>query len=153
MQKMASRSCSFGFKSLSRKSNLFEKKIHAFSTKVPSSILYSSSDDALHFCFSSGDDKSTQPFVLNREKSEFLADITDENVILPIADYIESHYAIENSNQFVGGMGENDNGVWFSSNSDSCDILDYSDILKGEYCGAVSRKFCLWCFFFLQVKK
>mmetsp|Transcript_7330 Transcript_7330/g.10484 ORF Transcript_7330/g.10484 Transcript_7330/m.10484 type:complete len:160 (-) Transcript_7330:438-917(-) len=54
-------------------------------------------------------------------------------VLEGIVEKIESHYALENnSKQFVGGMGENDNGVWFTTGSkDIFDTLDHWDLIKG----------------------
>jgi hypothetical protein len=62
-------------------------------------------------------------------------DISPQGLTISAAAQIEKHYCIENSKQFVGGMGENDKGVWISAISTS-DTLDYWDDIKGEYCAS-----------------
>lgn len=45
---------------------------------------------------------------------------------------IESHYTLEDRSQFVGGMGENDGGVWFMNRDlDDIDTLDYYEEIRG----------------------
>ena len=55
---------------------------------------------------------------------------TENDFVQGIASEIERHYAIENSEQFVGGMGENDGGVWIVSDGMD-DALDYWEFIKG----------------------
>jgi len=55
-----------------------------------------------------------------------------EGLIDSIASSIEEHYAIENSEQFVGGMGENDGGVWISSDT-NVDTLYYWEDIRGKF--------------------
>jgi hypothetical protein len=55
---------------------------------------------------------------------------TENDFVQGIASEIERHYAIENSEQFVGGMGENDGGVWIVSDGLN-DTLDYWEFIKG----------------------
>ena len=63
----------------------------------------------------------------NSSSSESYLEVTES-----IAARIEAHYALENDgNQFVGGMGENDGGVWFvSSKGDYWDTLDHWQLIR-----------------------
>mmetsp|Transcript_11147 Transcript_11147/g.20865 ORF Transcript_11147/g.20865 Transcript_11147/m.20865 type:complete len:145 (+) Transcript_11147:152-586(+) len=54
-----------------------------------------------------------------------------QGLTISAAVQIEKHYCIDNSKQFVGGMGENDQGVWISAIS-NLDTLDYWDDIKGK---------------------
>ncbi len=54
-----------------------------------------------------------------------------DDFVQSVASEIEKHYAIENSEQFVGGMGENDGGVWIlSSPHGSRDTLEYWAVIR-----------------------
>ena len=58
---------------------------------------------------------------------------TENDFVQSVTSEIEKHYAIENSEQFVGGMGENDGGVWMVSGGTG-DTLDYWEVIRGEIC-------------------
>mmetsp|Transcript_3651 Transcript_3651/g.4486 ORF Transcript_3651/g.4486 Transcript_3651/m.4486 type:complete len:341 (+) Transcript_3651:191-1213(+) len=72
-----------------------------------------------------------------KEYNPLSSSIRDE-VIDDISAAVESHYTLDDRDQFVGGMGENDGGVWFvvdgsSSNGDEyeyCDTLDYWEHIR-----------------------
>lgn len=54
---------------------------------------------------------------------------TENDFVQSVTSEIEKHYAIENSEQFVGGMGENDGGVWMVSGGTG-DTLDYWEVIR-----------------------
>ena len=112
---------------------------------------------ALHFIISSSQKASAEDhqnskkprvyspalFVSNEEK-QIISQSADSNdnkdidimeLFHEIPSVIEHHYAIENQDQFVGGMGENDGGVWFvvDENDYENDTLDYWEQIRGKW--------------------
>jgi hypothetical protein len=57
-------------------------------------------------------------------------DVAVEKMVTDMADIIDAHYALEGKDQFVGGMGENDGGVWFVSNDHCVETLDYWEQIR-----------------------
>ncbi len=61
-----------------------------------------------------------------------------DDIIRDISAIVESHYTLDGSDgrdQFVGGMGENDGGVWFvadCSDGSGCDTLDHWQLIRGK---------------------
>mmetsp|Transcript_665 Transcript_665/g.1049 ORF Transcript_665/g.1049 Transcript_665/m.1049 type:complete len:249 (+) Transcript_665:117-863(+) len=111
----------------------------SFSTSIQngiSSVKVHQTNESLHFqlCSNNIDSSSlnSRPYILTpsmpsvREINELEI---SEGLIDAIASSIEEHYAIENSEQFVGGMGENDGGVWISSDT-SVDTLYYWEDIR-----------------------
>jgi hypothetical protein len=55
-------------------------------------------------------------------------DVKEENGVAVIVNEIEKYYSLDNSKQFVGGMGETDGGVWLvSEDLDTIDTLEFSE--------------------------
>lgn len=115
-------------------------------------------DDALHFIISSDESSESNPTKIFspalflpkdgidvtegkeyniEDPSSSSLSVRDE-MITDISAIVESHYTLDNGNQFVGGMGENDGGVWFVAdcNSSTCsgdgcdDTLDYWEHIR-----------------------
>jgi hypothetical protein len=114
--------------------------------KITSNVKFHQSDQSIHFYLLSNDastdiewDDPSMKFILsnsqynNKKQVVKQLDISQGlSIQSSIAAQIEKHYCIESSNQFVGGMGENDGGVWISAIS-TLDTLDYWDDIKGKY--------------------
>jgi len=101
-------------------------------------------NNALHFIISSNEDKKDQKksiilspsfFADEEEKDVVLESIDDDSsqdvVLESISSRIEARYGLDNQAQFVGGMGENDGGVWFVADTlDDFDTLDYWEQIR-----------------------
>jgi hypothetical protein len=120
-----------------------------------SNLTFYQSDQSIHFFLLSNSATNKEwsdpsmKFILsnsqyNKQKVKQLDIISKEGLTTSAAEQIEKHYCIENSKQFVGGMGENDEGVWISAIS-TLDTLDYWDDIKGK---SVVNYYCtlLRCF-------
>ena len=114
----------------------------SMATGVISSVKFFRGNESLNFIISSlpGDkapsNANKRPYILSpgvdaTKGAIFDLDVEDDDVVQSIAGQIEKHYALENSEQFVGGMGENDGGVWITSDGDG-DTLDYWEEIRGE---------------------
>ena len=83
-------------------------------------------------------------FIPEEEKNELSIcpdDVgTNDQFIEHISSTVESHYTLDSDegtdndrDQFVGGMGENDGGVWFVVDEiDEFDTLDYWEQIRGK---------------------
>ena len=126
---------------------IFRRHLHSSKIKQNpppscSSVNYFNDDQALHFIISSKDSSlndrssssSNMPKIyspaLNFEPTSMkkmeLHRNTSSDTIQSVHDIIESHYTLDDTtkDQFVGGMGENDGGVWFVNNDDNDDEED-----------------------------
>jgi hypothetical protein len=107
------------------------------STKL-SAVTFCRSEHSIDFYLLSSDDKEWNDpnikFILSNSRypsqNVHRLDIS-KGLKIPVVEQIEKHYSIEDSKHFVGGMGENDKGVWISSKS-SLDTLDYWEDIRGE---------------------
>jgi hypothetical protein len=88
--------------------------------------------DSLHF-FISATEKDNEiksrmlPSSLLKTDMKKLA-VKEDDGVTAIINEIEEHYSLDNSKQFVGGMGENDGGVWLiSEDIDVTDTLEFSE--------------------------
>lgn len=109
--------------------------------KKITNVKFHQSDQSIHFYLLSNDatdqewNDPSMKFILcnsqyNKKQVVKQLDISQGlSIQSNIAAQIEKHYCIESSNQFVGGMGENDGGVWISAIS-TLDTLDYWDDIK-----------------------
>ena len=116
----------------------------SFSTSIQngiSSVKVHQTNESLHFqlCsnkIDSSSENSGRPYILTPNLMPSAREIKEleisEGLIDSIASSIEEHYAIENSEQFVGGMGENDGGVWISSDT-NVDTLYYWEDIRGKF--------------------
>ncbi len=70
----------------------------------------------------------------NNSKKELSIFFDKPTLVKDVSSFVESHYELDGNSQFVGGMGENDGGVWFvSDNDDVFDTLDYWEDIRGTY--------------------
>lgn len=110
--------------------------------KIFTSVNYFDADESLNFVLSSGEVDSNVSAAIKKEPFIYSpALFVDKNEIKTcsksvsdIAATIEAHYALDGRHQFVGGMGENDGGVWFVADTDSDhhDTLDYWEKIHGK---------------------
>lgn len=95
---------------------------------------YQSAQSISFYFICDGETKSGDPslnFILSNAHlpSHATTDLDISNGLTEsVVSQIEKHYSIENSGQFVGGMGENDDGVWISAIS-TVDTLDYWEVI------------------------
>lgn len=69
-----------------------------------------------------------------KEPKELSLFFDKPTLVKDVASFVGSHYELDGKSQFVGGMGENDGGVWFvSDNNDVFDTLDYWEDIRGTY--------------------
>lgn len=105
-------------------------------------VTYVQSEEKLHFVFSPNDSDATvdEKLILSPHLSQYehiplpapgrvnVDDVDDDEMVSFIAAEIENRYSLDDkeheSRQFVGGMGESDGGVWFSSDG-KIDTLAY----------------------------
>lgn len=112
----------------------------SFSTSIQngiSSVKVHQTNESLHFQLCSNDidplsENSGRPYILTPSAKDVKELEISQGLINSIASSIEEHYAIENSEQFVGGMGENDGGVWISSDT-NVDTLYYWEDIRGKF--------------------
>lgn len=119
--------------SLANTSSLPIQQVQTVNCQDSFQILLSSSNNEI---------ERTRPVILSPDISSFPTTELSLSASSPvndqIAESIEAHYTLDNdgsgnSQQFVGGMGESDGGVWFlSRETDSLDTLDYWESIQGK---------------------
>ncbi len=128
--------------------NVLRKQSSCTSTSSSSIQYFNNDEQALHFVLSSGSSDNNNSVkddgyrdivlpkiyspVINFDRSKMKYADSDDN-IQSLNDIIESHYTLDDRDQFVGGMGENDGGVWFVNNDDdenNLDTLDYWEEIR-----------------------
>lgn len=86
--------------------------------------------DSLHFFISTSvKDNGIESRMLPHSllKSDIKRLVVKDDGVATIVNAIENYYSLDNSKQFVGGMGENDKGVWLvSEDLDTLDTLEFS---------------------------
>jgi len=132
--------------------SITSSSLHQKTSNASSCVKYAihKKDASLHFIFSGGNDETRNgstsaaddyPLILSpclQMSDEMLHPLTatnEDGIVQLIVGEIERHYSLEDggsegasTRQFVGGMGENDGGVWFTSSCQRDTLYYYSEI-------------------------